>query len=259
MKKKNVTDRVPTNTKWLHKSYIDAEPPLEKTLPAGPFRSASGTTQADLLLFVPRNEIGRTIDDLTGRYGYSHLAVDCGEIDVPTGRRVMIEATVLPGVHYAFLEEYGERPFLRIPLQNTGLDVQGFCECVHSKVGEHFDDLEVITLGILDNPARQVCSDVATVCLPDEMRERIIRCHEGTVLHPLSIARHEVTGSKNRLFVSPNGFAEFFCAPRGRSVHAPDQLVEPHLQETSHEELFPKIWKLGDAALTSAWKVIKRP
>ena len=86
----------------------------------------AGKGQADLLLFVPRNNIGRTIDDLTGRYGYSHLAIDCGEIDVPTGRRVMIESTVAPGVHYAFLEEYGERPYIRIPLQNTGMDVQEF-------------------------------------------------------------------------------------------------------------------------------------
>ena len=105
-------------------------------MPAGPFKSATGKSQAELLLFVPRNKIGQTIDDLTGRYGYSHLAIDCGEMDIPTGRRVMIESTVSPGVHYAFLDEYGERPFVRLPLQNTGMDVEQFCTCVHSKVGE---------------------------------------------------------------------------------------------------------------------------
>jgi hypothetical protein len=259
MKKHNGSQTVSNNARWLHKSFIDTEPPLEKTLPAGPFQSASGTSQADLLLFVPRNEIGRTIDDLTGRYGYSHLAIDCGEIDVPTGRHVMIEATVLPGVHYAFLEEYGDRPSIRIPLHNIGIEVQDFCECVHSKIGEHFDDLKVISLGILDNPARQICSDLATVCLPDAMQEQIIRRHDGMVLHPLSIARHELSGSKSRLYVSPNGFAEYFCAPRGATVKTADQLVEPHIQESNTEELIPRIWKMGDTAMTNVWKMIKRP
>src|SRR5512138_1460371 len=97
-------DAAAHRAKLPHKTYIDTEPPLEKTLPTGPFQSATGNRQADLLLFVPRNSIGRTIDALTGRYGYSHLAVDCNEIDIPTGRRVMIESTVAPGVHYSFLE-----------------------------------------------------------------------------------------------------------------------------------------------------------
>ncbi|MGE5378226.1 MAG: hypothetical protein ACM3XO_24465 [Bacteroidota bacterium] len=258
MKKHNVSEIASSKANWLHNSYIDTEPPLEKALPTGPFKSGTGRSQADLLLFVPRNEIGRTIDALTGRYGYSHLAIDCGEVDVPTGRRVMIESTVAPGVHQAFLEEYGERPYVRIPLENTGMDVEQFCACVHSKVGDHFDNLEVISLGILDNPARQICSDVATVCLPEEMCEKIIRCHEGTVLHPLSVARDELPGSRTRLFVSPNGYAEFFCVPRGSSIHTPDQRVQAQVQEDDQEELLPRIWKLGDAAVTSAWRTVTR-
>ncbi len=243
----------------LHKTYLDTEPPLEKRLPTGPFKSATGKSQADLLLFVPRNQIGHTIDELTGRHGYSHLAIDFGEVDVPSGRRVMIESTVAPGVHYAFLEEYGERPYARIPLENTGMDVGQFYQCVRSKVGERFNDLEVISLGVFDNPTRQICSDVATVCLPEEMRQNIIRCHDGRVLHPLSVARHGMLGLETRLFVSPNGYAEFFDIPRGRTIHAPDQLAQPHLPEDHHEELFPKLWKLWDAALTSTWKMIRRP
>jgi len=258
MKKYHISEIASSKANWLHKSYIDTEPPPEKALPTGPFKTAAGKGQADLLLFVPRNEIGRTIDALTGRYGYSHLAIDCGEIDAPTGRRVMIESTVAPGVHYAFLEEYGSRPFVRISLENTGLDAEQFCECVHAKVGEHFDDLELISLGIFDNPARQICSDVATVCLPEAIREKIIRSHEGTVLHPLSVARDEMPGSRTRLFVSPNGYAEFFCAPRGRSIHMPDRQVEAQIQDVNQEELLPKLWKLGDAAMTSAWRTVMR-
>ena len=58
-----------------------------------------------------------------------------------------------PGTHYAFQDEYGKRPFVRVPLWKTGMHVGQFCECVHDKVGEKFDELEAITLGILDNPA----------------------------------------------------------------------------------------------------------
>ncbi len=239
---------------WSHKSYIDTEPPLEKKIPTGPFKTVADIA---LLLFVPRNEIGHTIDDLTGRYGYSHLAVDCGEVDQRTGRRVMIEATVPLGVHYAFQEEYGQRPFVHIPLQNTGIDVNQFCECVHSKVGEKFDNLEVITLGILDNPARQLCSDIATVCLSEEMREKIARYHKGKVLHPLSATRDQTHNTGIRLFVSPNGFGEFFGAPRGNEIKELGRVVEPDIEENSNEDLLPKLWKMGDTVVTSAWKMIK--
>jgi hypothetical protein len=170
----------------------------------------------------------------------------------------MIEATVPLGVHYAFQEEYGKRPFVRIPLQNTGMDVNQFCECVHSKVGEKFDNLEVITLGILDNPARQLCSDVATVCLPEELREKIARRHKGTVLHPLSAVRDEVRGAGLRLFVSPNGFAEFLGAPRGHELDEPGQIAQPQIEDDSNEDLFPKLWKLGDTVVTTAWKMVTR-
>ncbi len=250
-------DKTSVDAKLLSKAYIDMEPPLEKHLPSGPFRETAKEHVGDILLFVPRNEIGRTISNLTGRYGYSHLAIDCGEIDEPTGRPVMIEATVGPGVHYAFQDEYGQRPFVRVPLWKTGMDVEKFCECVHSRAGEKFDDLEAITLGILDNPARQICSDLATVCLPDEMREEIARCHRKAIIHPLSAIRDEKLGPGVRLFMSPNGFAEFFGLPRGKEIKKPDQLAEPHLQDSNNANLLPKLWKQSDTLVTSAWKLLK--
>lgn len=243
--------------KPLSRAYIDTEPPLEKRVPTGPFHMMEGH-EADLLLFVPRNEIGRTISSLTGRYGYSHLAIDCGEIDEPTGRRVMIEATVGLGVHYAFQDEYGARPFVRVPLWKTGMDVHEFCECIHAKVGEKFDDLEAITLGILDNPARQICSDLATVCLPDEMRDEIARCHRKAVIHPLSAVRDKKPGRGLRLFMSPNGFAEFLGVPRGKDIQKPDQFAEPHVQDSNDADFLPKLWKQGDTLVTSAWRHLRR-
>src|SRR5690349_7469247 len=235
----------------LRKAYLDTAPPLEKQVPTGPFRLAAKEQEGDLLLFVPRNEMGRTISSLTGRYGYSHLAIDCGEIDEPTGRRVMIEATVGPGVHYAFQDEYGQRPFIRVPLWKTGLDAEQFCECVRARVGEKFDDLEALTLGILDNPARQICSDLATVCLPETMRQEIARCHKRAVIHPLSAVREAKPGTGFRLFMSPNGFAEFLGVPKGNEIKKPDQLVEPHLQSGTDAGLFERLWKRSDTFVIS--------
>lgn len=238
----------------LGKTYLDTEPPLDKSRPTGPFPMTEETHAGDVLLFVPRNEISRTINSLTGKYGYSHMAIDCGEIDKPSGRRVMIEATVQAGVHYAFQDEYDKRPFVRIPLRKAGLDVQKFCECIHTHVGDKFDDLEAITLGILDNPARQICSDLATVCLPEEMCEQIARYHRKAVIHPLSAARDEKPGPGFRLFMSPNGFAEFLGAPLGKELEGPDQLAEPHLQNSSHDSLSWRFWNWSDTLITSAWR-----
>ena len=246
------------SAKLLSKAYIDTAPPLETRVPAGPFHVAAKEHEGDLLLFVPRNEVGRTITSLTGRYGYSHLAIDCGEIDEPTGRRVMIESTMGPGVHYAFQDEYGQRPFVRVPLRKTGVDVEQFCECVHARVGEKFDDLEALTLGILDNPARQICSDLATVCLPETMRQEIVHLHRKAVIHPLSAVREKSLRPGFRLFMSPNGFAEFLGVPKGNEIKKPDQLVEPHLQSGTDAGLFERLWKQSDTLVISAWKLLRR-
>jgi hypothetical protein len=167
------------------KPLIDTEPPLEKMRPAGPFRVSAPEHAGDLLIFVPRNRISQSIDLLSGRYGYSHLAIDCGEVDSATGRRVMIEAVMGDGVTYGFQDEYGPRPFVRIPLRQAGVDVERFCQCVQRLVGEKFDNVEAISLGILDNPARQICSDLATNCLPEGMRNLIEQYHRRAVIHPL--------------------------------------------------------------------------
>ncbi len=257
MKKDNISARSPEKSEHLSLNYIDMELPSDKSKPTGPFKVVDAHA-GELLLFVPRSETGKLVDGLTGKYGYSHLAIDCGEIDSPTGRRVMIEATVPDGVHYGFQDEYGQRQSVRIPLWKTGINVGQFCECVHARVGEKFDELEIITRGILDNPARQICSDLATVCLPEEMREEIARCHKSAVIHPLSAVRDERPGSKYRLFMSPNAFAEFLGAPRGRELERADQLAEPHIQESSNVALFSKLWKRSEAFMTSAWRRVIR-
>ena len=246
---------LPGNDKRLRKAYIDREPPLDNTRPNGPFRPSGEGHEGDLLIFVPRNVKSRVIDRMTGGYGYSHLAIDCGEIDQPTGRHVMIEVTMSDVVHYAYQDEYGERPFVRIPLKKTGVNVQQFCECVRSRLGEKYGNLEVLTLGILDNPAKQICSDLATNCLPEEMRKEFVQCHRAAVIHPLSAVVDKKSDSTLRLFISPNGFVEYFGGPRGKDLERPDQLVEPQPKDSRRAVgLFPKIWKRGVALLTHGWR-----
>lgn len=210
--------------------YIDKAPAQKENLPTGPFKLEGENYRCCLLIFVPRNAVSALINDTTGGYGYSHLAVDCGELDVPTGKRVMIESTFGHGVHTSFQDEYGERKFVRIPLEKTGIIPSGFSDCIHSKLGEKFDYKEALTIGLIHNPVKQICSDLATVCLPETMRTSIAHCHEVGFLHTLSTMR--LPGNSNEafhLFITPNGFAEYFGVPKGKDLDGPDQLSEPIL------------------------------
>ena len=210
--------------------FVDREPAEKEGLPTGPYKQADETSKCSLLIFVPRNTISALINETTGAYGYSHLAVDCGELDIPTGKRVMIESTFGLGVHSSFQDEYGGRKFVRIPLENTGVNIAEFCDCVRSKLGEKFDYEEVLTIGLLHNPAQQICSDLATVCLPDAMRTSIARYHQaGFLRHHAALRLHGGSNKTVYLFVTPNGFAEYFGAPKGEQLEGPDQLTQPKL------------------------------
>jgi len=230
MKSKSI--KAPLGTNKLGSDYLDREPAQVESLPTGPFRQGGEGHQGSLLIFVPRNVISTLINDLTGGFGYSHLAVDCGDIDIPSGKRVMVESTPGLGVHNSFQDEYGERKFVRIPLEKAGVEIGEFCDCIRSKLGEKYDDEEALTLGFIHNPAKQICSDLATVCLPDATRTSIAHYHQAGVLHSLSAVRLYGSPTKTfRLFVSPNGFAEYFGAPRGEHLDGPDQLSEPVLPD----------------------------
>ena len=229
---KGITKPITRNKDQSQSRYIDTEPAQKINRPTGPYKDGGEGRQGSLLIFVPRNPVSALINDLTGGYGYSHLAIDCGEVDIPSGKRIMIESTVGLGVHYSFQDEYGERKFVRIPLEKAGVDPVQFCDCIRLKVGEKYDDEEALTLGLFHNPARQTCSDLATICLPQATRLDIARNHKSGFLHPLSAVRLYGNPAKTknfRLFVSPNGFAEYFGAPRGEQLEGPDQLSLPVL------------------------------
>lgn len=197
--------------------------------PTGPFSVTRRRQRGDLLIFVPRGWNSLLIDDLTGKYGYSHVAIDCGEVDLPTGKAVMIESMVGQLVGRRFLDEYGQRHFARIPLAKTGIQPDDFCACAESKIGEPYDNLEAITWGMVDDPAKQVCSDLAAVCLPETVREDIAAASRSGLIHRRSVSVHGPLHAEHgvREFISPNGFAAYFGAPQGKDLHKADQRIIP--------------------------------
>ena len=203
-------------------------------LPTGPFMTSRKKQLGDLLLWVPRRIDSYLIDDLTGGYGYSHATIDAGEIDIPTSKPVMVETTVGQTVTRKFQDEYEQRPFVRVPLSKTGVNVEQFVACVKSKMGEQYDTLDAITLGEIVDPAKEVCSGLAADCLPEKERQRIARAKRLGLLRRASVSVHSKPGaSKTKEFVSPNGFAEYYGAPQGRKITGPDITIQPQPVEIS--------------------------
>ena len=204
-------------------------PAGHKDAPPGPFRLAYPDHACDLLIFVPRSLESYLIDDATGSYGYSHVAVDCGEVDTSTGKRVFVEATPHVGVHRAYLDSYGRREFIRIPLAQAGVNCREFRKCILSKIGEPYDVAEVLTWGQVDDPAKQVCSDLAADCLPAKLRRPIVWKARTGRLGRHMVSAHGPASLPLHIFVSPNGFAKFFGAPKGHKIDHPDELVRPRM------------------------------
>jgi hypothetical protein len=216
--------------------------PEKPERPTGPFVKAVNGPKCALIIFVPRNFKSRLIDNFTGGYGYSHVAIDTGEIDEPTGKLVMIESTLFDVVHYSFQDTYGDRHFVKIPLDKIGLDCESFCECVKSKLGEKYDYAEVLTWDEIDDPARQVCSDLAAVCLPDWFIEKIDQARKDGALPHNSISASHRRDHRLEMFISPNAFAKFFNAPHGEELVGPGIISEPMVippVKRSHRGMIP--------------------
>ena len=220
---------------WRHRT-IRAEPATTSVapLPQGPFETTRREHLGDLLLWVPRAIDSYLIDELTGGYGYSHASIDTGEIDLPTRRRIMAEITVGQTVTRKYQDEYEERPYVRIPLRMAGVNVEQLVACASSKMGEQYDVWDVVTLGEIHDPAREVCSGLVADCLPEKALRQIAMAKRLGLLHRGSVSVHSgLDAPKVRAFVSPNGFAEFYGAPAGRKIRGPDTLVMPRPADTS--------------------------
>jgi hypothetical protein len=241
----------------------EQSPARHSAQPPGPFKLAHPDQACDMLIYVPRSLESYLIDDATGGYGYSHVAVDCGEVDLASGKRVMVEATVGTGVHRSYLDTYDRREFIRIPLARTGVDCAGFRKCILGKVGEPYDVLEVLTWGQVDDPAKQVCSDLAADCLPGKTRAAIVRQARAGKLGRRTVSIHGPAALPLHIFVSPNGFARFFGAPKGHKIHHPDELVEPRVKRGGFglsRLLLGVMVGIGLAVgLWIGWRLLRRP
>ena len=235
----------------------------ENAFPGGPFEMQRKGQRGDLLLWVPRHVESYLIDDLTGRYGYSHVTVDTGEVDVPTGKAVMVEVTIGQKVERKFQDEYAARPYVRVPLSRTGVDVESFVGCVLSKLGEPYSNLEALTLGEIDDPAKQVCSSLASDCLPVTVTQEIAKAKRLGLLPRRSVSVHSHPWApQTDVFVSPNGFAQYYRIPKGGQVRWADVRIEPRPLDTSFRGVARKHgWKvlliLGFAGILVAGIFIK--
>jgi hypothetical protein len=233
---------------WRHKpGPIERSSKEETAFAGGPFITERKHQMGDLLLWTPRHIESFLIDDLTGRFGYSHATVDTGEVDLPTGKAVMVEVTIGQKVERKFQDEYPGRPYVRVPLSKTGVDVEEFVACVLSRLGEPYSNLEALTLGEIDDPAKQVCSSLASDCLPVTVRSEIAKAKRLRLLHRMSVSLHSHPWApESDVFVSPNGFAQYYGAPKGGLVHWSDVQVEPRPLDTS----------IKGVARKHGWKVV---
>ena len=181
--------------------------------PAGPFTIKK--PESSIMLFQAEKDLlyfSKSIDLLTGNYGYSHVAVDIGEIDDSTGKSVLIES--MPGgTTRSFQDEYGERKFVKIDLNSHGIDYDAFSTCVKSQLGTIYDWLGLLTFGTLDEKQSEVCADVPTRCLPKMIIDDIIKKFKERQLPKNSVMIHHLF--KNKVIISPNAFAKYFGAPNG--------------------------------------------
>ncbi len=205
----------------------DKERPRNPKRPTGPFVVMDEKRAGDLLIYVPRHLYGRLLDDLSGGYGYSHLTVDCGEIDMASGKRVMVEAMPNSPVHRSFLDEYGNKRYARVSLARTGINRKAFCKCVKSLMGEMYDYAEVVTWGRVDDPAKQVCTDLAAACLPEAVQRDFAEHRRSGKLNKSAVSVYHPKNKHTKVFISPNGFAEYFGLPRGEDIKKPGQLFTP--------------------------------
>jgi hypothetical protein len=228
-----------------HPGPVERSPKETMAIPTGPYAVKRRQQMGDLLLWVPLHIESFIIDDLTGRYGYSHITIDTGEVDSPTGKSVMAEVTIGQAVKRKFLDEYGSRPYARVPLSKTGVDAETFVSAVVSRMGEPYSDLKALTMGEIDDPAKQVCSSLAADSLPERVRHEIAKARRLGLLHRNSVSVHShMNAPETKVFISPNGFAQYYGAPRGEKVRRTNFLIEPHPVDTSVKSVVRKHgWK----------------
>ncbi|HEY1297805.1 MAG TPA: hypothetical protein VGJ60_32390 [Chloroflexota bacterium] len=197
----------------------------------------------------------RVMDERSGGYFYTHMAVDCCGVSdgtrdrddvpeeicpaVPAGTRITIDAAPVCGVRRYSLADWNTRPYVRVPIRDLaklGIRCPEFCQAVTDQLRSDFspnklNDPEVDPSGI-------VCSDVISRALEPAPRKWILafvqawlqRCYPFTTDPPyaartLKTASSEIQAS----FIAPNGYAIAFGLPHGATLTEPGEATHVRL------------------------------
>lgn len=119
----------------------------------------------------------RNIDRKTGRWGYSHVSIDGGEIDKKTGEPLIFDADDRDGVIRRPRSYYNGRRFVEVELSDlAGAEAYGAARMM---IGTPYDTMELI--GPRNQNPRDgiVCSTFVWHCMPQSIRDQIMECKEG--------------------------------------------------------------------------------
>lgn len=179
-----------------------------------------------LLLYAARGwGQGEPIDRLSGRLGWSHLAIDAEERDASTGERLIIDHRVGIGMqrrpHRPL--DYEGRPRARIVLpQPVATELRLAAKRLVGSQYRLRASFRSLGDGDLDGT---VCSQVVFECLPPDLQRRILRAD--VPLGPLGWLLRRA----NPHLVTPNQFAAAFGVPPAATLGAEDIIVQA---DTTH-------------------------
>ena len=164
--------------------------------PSDPYVRPQGAP-VRILLFVPVDEQSAKIDAASGGHGYSHVAVDAGEMRTEDLAPLVIDCVPFKGVHRRPLTDYGDRDRTEVELpREVGEHAYGF---IRGQVGRPFD-----TLGFFGSDSQ------STFC-----RESLPQRYRGHVLASREPGKMGWYASVNAI-PSPNQLALAFGVERTR-------------------------------------------
>lgn len=148
-----------------------------------------GCTMAIVLLGRDGSAVSRTIDDMTGRLGFSHVYLDPCRVN-GSGERMVVGYTATRGVHWERAAAYKpERRQARIDLEaSTAREVWG---CVRSQLGRPMNKT-ALALGI---DSRATCVGLIVSCLPWSMQEDLHALKIGPCISPNTLAEYFAIGA----------------------------------------------------------------
>lgn len=166
-----------------------------------------------LLLYAAQGwKQGTPIDRLSGRLGWSHLAVDADERAATTGQRLMIDHRVGVGMHRRPKRPaaYQDRPRARIELPQPLASETRLA--LKRLVGSDYRARSVLRYAGQGDLSGTVCSQVVFECLPPDLRRLVQSASPPLGLFGRLLRRW------NPDIVTPNQFALAFGIPPASEV-----------------------------------------